>query len=267
MILLEPEQLNSTYADHQALFFTEEGILMEAQASSPFLPFERTRQCLNVTPTFVYLYNSVLIVKCQRIGSLEHLLERGFHLYDERTLLVSLEDQDTRYLVLKALQWLAWDEKLQYCSKCGQKVQRGPESIEKRCYTCNLSFFPKFSPAVMVLIQRDDEILLARSAHFKPGFYSALAGFVEMGETAEQAAHREVKEEVDLEISDLEYFGTQSWPFPDSFMIAFKAKYLRGDLHIDTHELEDARWFKINNLPDLPSHASISRQLIESCVR
>jgi len=267
MILLEPEHLESIYSDHQALFFTEEGVLMEAHAASPYLPFESTRHRLNLTPTFVYLYNSVLIVKCQRIDSPEHLLEQGFHLYDERALLVALEDQDTRYLVLKALQWLAWDEKLQYCSKCGQKVQRGPESIEKRCHTCNLSFFPKFSPAVMVLIQRDDEVLLARSAHFKPGFYSALAGFVEMGETAELAAHREVKEEVGLDIAELEYFGTQSWPFPDSFMIAFKAKYLRGDLHIDTHELEDARWFNLNNLPDLPSHASISRKLIESCVR
>src|ERR1700722_8943106 len=110
----------------------------------------------------------------------------------------------------------------------------------------------------MVLIQKGNEILLGRSAHFKPGVYSALAGFIDIGETAEMAAHREVKEEVGLEITELEYFGSQSWPFPDSFMLAFKAKYLRGEINIDTKELEDARWFNLNNLPAIPPHPSIS---------
>lgn len=118
----------------------------------------------------------------------------------------------------------------------------------------------------MVLIQKEDKILLARSPHFQPGFYSAIAGFIDLGETAEHAAHREVKEELGIEITDLEYFSTQTWPFPDSFMIAFKAKYLDGELKLDENEIEDAGWFGAQDLPMLPPSSSIARQLIESVV-
>lgn len=116
----------------------------------------------------------------------------------------------------------------------------------------------------MVLIQRNHQVLLARSAHFKPGIYSAIAGFIDIGESAEEAVYREVKEEVGIEISKLEYFGSQSWPFPNSFMIAFKAHYLSGELSINPNEIEDAKWFDIDDLPAIPSYPSISRKLIDS---
>ncbi|WP_331255179.1 NAD(+) diphosphatase [Candidatus Bealeia paramacronuclearis] len=192
------------------------------------------------------------------------MMKKGFHIESPKSFLISLQNEKIQQCILRAVHWLTWDSKLQHCSKCGTKIQKVFESTEKKCDSCKHSFYPKLSPAVMVLIQRENEVLLGRSAHFKPGVYSALAGFIDIGETAEQAAHREVKEEVGVEIGELEYFGTQSWPFPDSFMIAFKAQYLRGAIQIDANEIQDAQWFDLNNLPALPSHSSISRKLIES---
>ena len=138
------------------------------------------------------------------------------------------------------------------------------EATAKECIFCEQSFFPRFSPAVMVLVHKEDKILLARSYRFPPGDYSAIAGFIELGESAEQAAHREVKEEVGIEITNLRYFSSQAWPFPDSFMIAFKADYLSGELILEPDEIEDAKWFSRNDLPNLPPSVSIARELINS---
>lgn len=136
------------------------------------------------------------------------------------------------------------------------------------CPACGLVAYPRISPAVMVLIGRGNELLLARSPRFKPGVYSALAGFVEAGETLEQCAIREVREEVGLEISNLRYFRSQSWPFPDSLMVAFFADYAGGSITPEAEEIEDARWFLPNALPPLPEPVSLARQLIDAaCAR
>jgi len=266
MQIIDPTQLESTYSDCRALFFTNDGLIVESQSSLLLTPFEKTVEQLNLSVKAVYLHDSTLVVKCESSLTPDKILETGFYVCNEKEVLASMEEEGLCPLILRALQWLAWDDKVQYCSKCTARLQKVLETTEKKCVLCDLSFFPKFSPAIMVLIQRENDILLARSAHFKPGFYSALAGFVEIGETAELAVHREVKEEVGLDISDLEYFGTQSWPFPDSFMIAFKAKHLRGEINIDPKEIEDARWFNVNDLPELPPYTSISRRLIDSVI-
>jgi NAD+ diphosphatase len=119
----------------------------------------------------------------------------------------------------------------------------------------------------MVLISRGDELLLARSHRFRPGVFSALAGFVEAGETLEQCASREVLEEVGISIANLRYFGSQSWPFPNSLMVAFFADYAGGDINPDPSEIEDARWFSRSALPVLPESAAIARQLIDAACR
>jgi len=134
----------------------------------------------------------------------------------------------------------------------------------KQCIQCNHTFFPTIAPAVMVLIHRDNKILMARSPHFRPGMYALIAGFIDIGETAEEAVHREVMEEVGLKIYNLEYFATQSWPFPNSFMVAFKAHYYSGEITIDPSEIEHADWFDKEDLPTLPPYASIAKILIES---
>ena len=117
------------------------------------------------------------------------------------------------------------------------------------------------------IIKDNSNVLLARISHFPKGMVIALSVFVNIGETIECAIHREVQEEVGLKIKSLKYFGSQSWPFPNSFMIAFTAEYLEGKIKIDPSEIEDAQWFDINQLPELPAMTSVSRQLIDSVVK
>ncbi len=181
--------------------------------------------------------------------------------------LFSLAGADEIYLAGRAIQLLDWRKNHRYCGKCGvQTVQKTAEYVMV-CPACGLHAYPRISPAVMVLISRGDELLLARSPRFKPGVFSALAGFVEAGETLEQCASREVREEVGIGIANLRYFRSQSWPFPDSLMVAFFADYAGGIITPDPLEIESANWYSLSALPALPEPVSIARQLIDAACR
>lgn len=164
----------------------------------------------------------------------------------------------------RASELLDWQKNHHYCGRCGTPTQKKADEFAMRCPACGLLAYPRISPAAMVLIGRGDELLLARSPHFRPGMFSALAGFVEAGETVEQCAVREVREEVGLEIANLRYFRSQPWPFPDSLMIAFFADYAGGEITPAPNEIEAAAWFPRNALPPLPDTASIARRLIDA---
>lgn len=164
---------------------------------------------------------------------------------------------------VKAISILNWDKNHQYCGRCGKHTSH-TSSFERFCAHCKLYFYPRISPSVIVLIHRGNEIVMARSHHFMPGIYGLIAGFVEAGETLEQAAHREVQEEVGLEIKNLQYFASQPWPFPDSILVAYTAEYAGGELTINPNELEEGGWYDIDHLPGYPStHISIGRKLID----
>lgn len=175
----------------------------------------------------------------------------------------TLGDADLFSMITRAKQILYWDKSTQFCGYCGQKTQPSTTERAKICPICKTLAFPSISPAALVLIWRDNEILLARSPHFMPGVYSILAGFVEPGETLEHAVVREVKEEVGITIKNLNYFASQSWPFPSNLMLGFIAEYESGEIQID-NELEDAQWFSINKLPPLPKPISLSRRIIDA---
>jgi NAD+ diphosphatase len=133
-----------------------------------------------------------------------------------------------------------------------------------RCPACGLLAFPRLAPAVIVLIERDSgEALLARGRQFVIPMYSCLAGFVEPGETLEEAVHREVREEVGVEIADVAYQSSQPWPFPHSLMIGFRARWAGGDIAIDEREILDAQWYRPDALPAIPPPMSIARRLID----
>jgi NAD+ diphosphatase len=133
----------------------------------------------------------------------------------------------------------------------------------KECLKCGALYFPRLAPAIIVLVERGNQLLLARSRHFMPGMYSVIAGFVEPGETLEEAVVREVREEVGIAVRNIHYFDSQPWPFPHSLMIGFTATYAGGDISLNDSEIEDAGWFTPQNLPTLPGKISISRKLID----
>ena len=172
-------------------------------------------------------------------------------------------DQDLA-IAMRAVQLLEWDRTHRFCGACGVPTEHLAGERARRCAGCGLATYPRISPAMMVLVTRGRQMLLGRGLHFPPGRYSALAGFVEAGETIEQAVVREVREEVGLEIRDLRYFGSQSWPFPHSLMIAFRAEWAAGEIRIDPAELADAQWFDPAELPGVPPRLSIARALIDA---
>ncbi|MFZ2855608.1 MAG: NAD(+) diphosphatase [Rhodocyclaceae bacterium] len=164
----------------------------------------------------------------------------------------------------RATQLLDWQKHYQYCGQCGTGTLMKPDEHAMLCPACGLTVYPRISPAVMVLVRDGKRLLLARSPRFKSGVFSALAGFVEAGETLEECAVREVREEVGIEIANLRYFHSQPWPFPNSLMVAFFADYAGGEIRPDPGEIESAAWFALDALPLLPDPISIARQLIDA---
>ncbi|HEY5293463.1 MAG TPA: NAD(+) diphosphatase [Burkholderiales bacterium] len=163
----------------------------------------------------------------------------------------------------RALQFVDWDRTHQFCGRCGTPTRVREHERARECPACALIAYPRIAPAVMCLIRRGQEILLARSPHFPPGMYSALAGFVEPGESLEQCLAREVLEETGIKIANPRYFASQPWPFPHSLMIAFVADYAGGEITPAPDEIEDAQWFALDALPKLPNRISIARRLID----
>jgi NADH pyrophosphatase NudC (nudix superfamily) len=166
----------------------------------------------------------------------------------------------------KAYQWLSWYKRANFCQTCADKLHFLDNSLQKKCFVCDALFFPNLAPAVIVLIKKDKQMLLARGAHFPTGVFSLIAGFVDPGESAEDAVKREVYEEVGLKVNNIRYFASQSWPFGASFMMAFIADYVSGEIKIDTHEIEQAAWFGVDNLPPTPTSSSIACKLINHCI-
>jgi NAD+ diphosphatase len=165
---------------------------------------------------------------------------------------------------VKAYSVIHWDKNHQYCGACSHETIHNPGAFERQCPECGLIVYPRISPSVVVLIHKDENILMARSPHFPPGAYGLIAGFVEPGENLEEAVHREVLEETNIRIKNLRYFSSQPWPFPDSLMVGFIAEHASGKLKIDPKEIEAAGWYPYDNLPGRPStRISLSSKLLD----
>lgn len=172
-------------------------------------------------------------------------------------------DSETFKMLGYASQIGTWARQHRFCGACGTPMQALAGERAMHCATCAVHHYPRLSPSMIVLVTRGDEVLLARSARFASGVYSTLAGFVEAGESVEECVHREVHEEVGVQVCNLQYLTSQGWPFPHSLMLGFHAEYAGGEIVLQEDEIEDARWFNLNNLPSLPPVRSISRYLID----
>ncbi len=170
-------------------------------------------------------------------------------------------------LIGRAKQLVEWHNQHQYCGACGSVTSTAPTDRSRKCDACNLSFYPKLSPSIIVLVSRGEEVLLAKSAHMKANFYSTLAGFVEPGESIEETVHREVFEEVGIKIKNLRYYDSQSWPFPNSLMLGFHAEYESGEIVLQEEEIADARFFHYTDMPNKPAMMSISGWLVDDFVK
>ncbi|WP_158229028.1 NAD(+) diphosphatase [Chitinimonas sp. BJB300] len=169
-------------------------------------------------------------------------------------------------LAVRAAQIIEWDRAHRYCGVCGTPTVLVPAERCRSCPTCKHPVYPRLSPAMMALVWRGKELLLARSPGFTPGVYSALAGFVEAGESLEECVYREVAEEVGVRVNNLRYYGSQSWPFPHSLMVAYTAEWQEGEIVPQAGEIEDAQWFSIDALPNIPPRFSIAGHLIRDTV-
>lgn len=195
----------------------------------------------------------------------EHPVPQG-HAWSGLRPLFGILDDAMLGLAGRALQVADWDRTHLYCGRCGTPTAVREHERSRACPQCGQVHYPRIAPAVMALVRRGDQLLLARSPHFAPGMHSALAGFVEPGESLEQCLVREVREEVGVEVTNLRYFQSQPWPFPHSLMIAFHCDYAGGQITPDPSEIEAAGWFDVDKLPVLPNRVSIARRLIDTTV-
>jgi NAD+ diphosphatase len=189
----------------------------------------------------------------------------GMKLVPARSLYKRVDE--TLFAVIgRALAIAEWDVSHRFCGRCGTPTQLVPGERARRCPVDKTPFYPRISPAIIVLVTRGDTLLLGHNATFPEPMYSTLAGFVDAGESLEECVLREVKEEVGIDVKNVRYFGSQPWPFGRSLMVGFTAEYAGGDITVDGKEIDDARFFSVDELPRIPPRLSIARHLIDAFV-
>jgi NAD+ diphosphatase len=185
----------------------------------------------------------------------------GFSWQNLRTLLPQM-DSDVGFLAGRALQTLNWQRNNRFCGRCGDKMAPREDERSMHCPSCDYRQYPRLSPAIIVAVTRGEELLLAHARHFPEGMFSLVAGFVEPGETFEDCVVREVREEVGIGIRDIRYLSSQPWPFPDSLMVGFTAKWATEEVVADGVEIGEAKWCARDRMPEIPGPHTIAGRII-----
>lgn len=192
----------------------------------------------------------------------EEPIPEGLQLVPIRQLITSWSKEQFLQ-ASRAVQLLEWRRNHKFCSHCGHPTEVHPTEYAMVCPSCRYHQYPRVNPCIIAVITRgDDEILLAKSVHNKTNMYGLIAGFVEVGETLEEAVQREAFEEVGLKLKNIQYMSSQPWPFPSNLMVAFRAEYESGEIKLQEEEIADAQFFKIDQLPEIPFKGSIAHSMI-----
>ncbi|MEO4140585.1 NAD(+) diphosphatase [Acinetobacter pittii] len=192
----------------------------------------------------------------------EEPIPEGLQLVPIRQLITSWSKEQFLQ-ASRAVQLLEWRRNHKFCSHCGHPTEVHPTEYAMVCPSCRYHQYPRVNPCIITVITRgDDEILLAKSVHNKTNMYGLIAGFVEVGETLEEAVQREAFEEVGLKLKNIQYISSQPWPFPSNLMVAFRAEYESGEIKLQEEEIADAQFFKIDQLPEIPFKGSIAHSMI-----
>ena len=264
-MLFKPDfTLPATESPRSLWFVFHKGkLLIKTDGKGPLIPCTQDLAKLDISPTHKQYLGALDGLPCYTAELLNnHDVSNGFAFKGLRRLFGRLED-DLIWVAGRANQMVDWNQSHQFCGRCGHATEDKHDERAKICPQCSLINYPRVSPAIIVAVIKDHQILLANNRRFKAGFYSVLAGFAEPGESLEECVAREVNEEVGITVKNIRYFGSQPWPFPNSLMVGFVADYAGGRINVDKSEIIEAAWYSARNLPPIPPKISIARQLID----
>lgn len=242
--------------------FKKDLILTRIAEAGPEVPDNQVLSLFPNLPAYHHYLGELDGECCYCVSAAEDAEAPEAYEFTNLRALGALVDEEIFMLAGRASQILHWDRLSRFCGRCGAPTRMKDDERAKKCDSCGNVTYPRISPAIIIAIIKDDQILLAHNKNFRPGMYSVLAGFMEPGEEFEDTAMREVCEEVNIKIKNIQYFGSQSWPFPDSLMVGFLGEYESGEIQVDGHEIEHADWFYRDQLPEIPNTVSISGRLI-----
>jgi NAD+ diphosphatase len=240
--------------------FNSDKILINVKNNT--IPFVKDLKEFNLNPMRKIYLGTLKDHPCYAAEIEETDYPQDWAFNDLRSVYSYLEE-DIYLLAGRAIQIINWDKNHQFCGKCGTPTETMPDEMAKFCPECGFTSFTRLSPAVITAIIKDGKLLMAKHNYTRSNMYGLIAGFVEAGETLEEAVQRETQEEVGLKVKNIKYFGSQPWPFPHSLMIGFTAEYESGEIEVDGKEIAHAKWFSVNELPEMPSKISIAGELID----
>ena len=248
----------------QMFLFKDDKLMVKVENEEISLPNKKIVEKANSPIRHLQCLGALNGIDCF-CGEIDNLLDENTYKFIDLREYSRNVDSDWFLASSKALLLLNFVRDNQRCGVCGSPMlmKEGGEDRAIICTICNHMVWPKTAPAIIVAVTKGDRLLLAHNSTFPEGMYSVLAGFVELGETFEQCVRREVFEETGIKVQNIKYFGSQPWPFPNSYMIGFTAEYLDGEIEVDNHEIIDAKWFKKDEIPGLyRKSVSISSELI-----